>query len=127
MEIFIDGKHIRTEVIGPHDFNDSEPSVTLDTTKLTNGSHQLTVRAIYSDHSTAEQTVAVIVENNLTSLVLTQLAGGTNGVVTMAASEAGAATFQIALQPIAKIGIFGQRPESGFWIVTAMGSGTAAQ
>ena len=121
VEIFIDGKHIRTEVIGPHDFNDSEPSGTLDTTKLTNGSHQLTVRAIYSDHSTAEQTVAVIVENNLTSLVLTQLAGGTNGVVTMAASEAGAATFQIALQPIAKIGVF--RPETGEWFLDRNGNG----
>ena len=121
VEIFIDGKHIRTEVIGPHDFNDSEPSGTLDTTKLTNGSHQLTVRAIYSDHSTAEQTVAVIVENNLTSLVLTQLAGGTNGVVTMAANEAGAATFQIALQPIAKIGVF--RPETGEWFLDRNGNG----
>ncbi len=121
VEIFIDGKHIRTEVIGPHDLNDSEPSVTLDTTKLTNGSHQLTVRAIYSDHSTAEQTVAVIVENNLTSLVLTQLAGGTNGVVTMAANEAGAATFQIALQPIAKIGVF--RPETGEWFLDRNGNG----
>jgi len=121
VEIFIDGKHIRTEVIGPHDFNDSEPSVTLDTTKLTNGSHQLTVRAIYSDHSIAEQTVAVIVENNLTSLVLTQLAGGTNGVVTMAASKAGTATFQIALQPIAKIGIF--RPETGEWFLDRNGNG----
>ena len=121
VEIFIDGKHIRTEVIGPHEFNDSEPSGTLDTTKLTNGSHQLTVRAIYSDNSTAEQTVAVIVENNLTSLVLTQLAGGTNGVVTMAASEAGAATFQIALQPIAKIGVF--RPETGEWFLDRNGNG----
>ena len=121
VEIFIDGKHIRTEVIGPHDFNDSEPSGTLDTTKLTNGSHQLTVRAIYSDHSTAEQTVAVIVENNLTSLVLTQLGGSTNGVVPMAASEAGAATFQIALQPIAKIGVF--RPETGEWFLDRNGNG----
>ena len=93
----------------------------MDTTKLTNGSHQLTVRAIYPDHSTAEQTVAVIVENNLTSLVLTQLAGGTNGVVTMAANEAGAATFQIALQPIAKIGVF--RPETGEWFLDRNGNG----
>ena len=117
VEIFIDGKHIRTEVIGPHDFNDSEPSGTLDTTKLTNGSHQLTVRAIYSDHSTAEQTVTVIVENNLTSLVLTQLTGGTNGVVTMAASKAGTATSQIASQ----IGIF--RPETGEWFLDHNGNG----
>jgi hypothetical protein len=121
VEIFIDGKHIRTEVIGPHDFNDSEQSGTLDTTKLTNGSHQLTVRAIYSDDSTAEQTVTVIVENTLTSLVLTQLTGGTNGVVPMAASEAGAATFQIALQPIAKIGVF--RPETGEWFLDRNGNG----
>ena len=69
MEIFIDGKHYGLKLLDHTDFNDSEPSVTLDTTKLTNGSHQLTVRAIYSDNSTAEQTVAVIVENNLTSLV----------------------------------------------------------
>ena len=51
VEFFIDGKHIRTEVIGPHDFNDSEPSVTLDTTKLTNGSHPADrSRVIYSEY-----------------------------------------------------------------------------
>jgi hypothetical protein len=112
VEIFIDGKHIRTEVIVPHEFNDSEPSGTLDTTKLTNGSHQLTVRAIYSDNSTAEQTVTVIVENNLTSLVLIQLTGGTNGVVTMAASKAVTST---------QIGIF--RPETGEWFLDRNGNG----
>jgi hypothetical protein len=117
VEIFIDGKHIRTEVIGPHDFNDSEQSGTLDTTKLTNGSHQLTVRAIYSDNSIAEQTVTVIVENTLTSLVLTQLTGSTNGVVMMAASKTGTATSQIALQ----IGVF--RPETGEWFLDRNGNG----
>jgi hypothetical protein len=38
----------------------------LNTNTLTNGSHQLKVRAIYSDNSTAEQTVNVTASNGTT-------------------------------------------------------------
>ena len=51
----------------------------------------------------------------------TQLAGCTNGVVTMDATNACTATFQTALQPIAKIGIF--RPETGEWFLDKNGNG----
>jgi hypothetical protein len=115
VEFFIDGNHLWTEYIAPYQFN-GDPSGTLDTTQLVDGSHQLTVRAVYFDNSTAEQIVTVTVQNNLTSLVLTQLTGGTNGVVTMAASKAGTGT-SIALQ----IGIF--RPETGEWFLDRNGNG----
>jgi hypothetical protein len=72
VEFFIDGNHSWTEYVAPYQFN-GDPYGTLDATQLVDGSHQLTVRAIYFDNSTAEQTVTVFVENNLTSLVLTQL------------------------------------------------------
>jgi hypothetical protein len=65
VEFFIDGALLWTENSSPYQFN-GDPSGTLNTNTLSNGSHQLKVRAIYSDNSTAEQTVTVTVSNGTT-------------------------------------------------------------
>src|SRR5262245_18996618 len=62
VEFFIDGALSGTEYVAPYQFN-GDPSGTLDTNTLSDGSHQLRVRAVYSNNSTAEQTVTVIVSN----------------------------------------------------------------
>jgi Bacterial Ig domain len=62
VEFFIDGALRTTELYSPYRFNGD--SGTLDTYSLTNGSHQLTVRATYSDSSIAERTVGVTVSNS---------------------------------------------------------------
>lgn len=56
VEFLINGTLSGTELIRPYQFND-DPSGTLNTNTLTNGSHQLKVRAIYADNSSAEWTV----------------------------------------------------------------------
>jgi Big-like domain-containing protein len=65
VEFFIDGALLSTEYVSPYQFN-GDPSGTLNTNTLSNGSHQLKVRAIYSDNSTAEQTITVTVSNGTT-------------------------------------------------------------
>jgi hypothetical protein len=65
VEFFIDGAFLWTENVSPYQFN-GDPSGTLNTNTLSNGSHQLKVRAIYSDNSTAEQTVTVTAANAAT-------------------------------------------------------------
>ena len=65
VEFFIDGAFLWTENVSPYQFN-GDPSATLNTNTLSNGSHQLKVRAIYSDNSTAEQTVTVTAANAAT-------------------------------------------------------------
>jgi hypothetical protein len=65
VEFFIDGGLFWTENSSPYQFN-GDPSGTLNTNTLSNGSHQLKVRAIYSDNSTAEQAVTVTVSNGTT-------------------------------------------------------------
>ena len=65
VEFFIDGVFLWTENVSPYQFN-GDPSGTLNTNTLSNGSHQLKVRAIYSDNSTAEQTVTVTAANAAT-------------------------------------------------------------
>ena len=65
VEFFIDGALLSTEYVSPYQFN-GDPSGTLNTNTLSNGSHQLKVRAIYSDNSTAEQTITVTVSNGAT-------------------------------------------------------------
>src|SRR5262249_40436148 len=62
VEFFIDGALSGTEYVAPYQFN-GDPSGTLDTNTLSDGSHQLRVRAVYSNNSTAEQTVTVTVSN----------------------------------------------------------------
>jgi len=62
VEFIINGTVSATELISPYRFN-GKPSGTLDTNKLTNGSHQLKVRAVYTNNLTAEQTVVVTVLN----------------------------------------------------------------
>ena len=62
VEFLINGTLSATELIWPYQFN-GDPSGTLNTNALTNGSHQLKVRAIYPDNSIAEQTVVVTVSN----------------------------------------------------------------
>jgi len=65
VEFLIDGALLWTENSSPYQFN-GNPSGTLNTNTLSNGSHQLKVRAIYSDNSTAEQTVTVTASNGTT-------------------------------------------------------------
>jgi hypothetical protein len=65
VEFFIDGALLWTENFSPYQFN-GDPSGTLNTNTLSNASHQLKVRAIYSDNSTAEQTVTVTASNGTT-------------------------------------------------------------
>src|SRR5262245_32335760 len=62
VEFFIDGKLGGTELYSPYQFN-GDPSGVLNTKTLTNGSHQLKVRATYTDGAIAERTVAVTVSN----------------------------------------------------------------
>jgi Concanavalin A-like lectin/glucanases superfamily/Bacterial Ig domain len=72
VEFFIDGALLWTENSSPYQFN-GDPSGTLNTNTLSNGSHQLKVRAIYSDNSTAEQTVAVTASNGTTPAPVAEL------------------------------------------------------
>jgi hypothetical protein len=65
VEFFIDGALLWTENSSPYQFN-GDPSGTLNTNTLSNGSHQLEVRTTYSDNSTAEQTLTVAVSNGAT-------------------------------------------------------------
>jgi len=62
VEFFIDGALLWTENNSPYQFN-GDPSGTLNTTTLSNGPHQLKVRATYSDNTTAERTVTITVSN----------------------------------------------------------------
>jgi len=62
VEFLIDGVLAWTESASPYQFN-GDPSGTLNTTTLTNSSHQLKVRAVYSDNTTAEKIVTVTVSN----------------------------------------------------------------
>jgi hypothetical protein len=62
VEFFINDTLSGTELISPYQFN-GDPSGTLNTNMLPNGSHQLKVRAVYADNSTAEQTVVVTISN----------------------------------------------------------------
>ena len=66
VEFFIDSALSWTEGGAPYQFN-GDPSGTLNTTTLSNGAHQLRVRATYSDNSTAENTVSVSVANGGTT------------------------------------------------------------
>ena len=61
VEFFIDGTLGTTELQSPYRFNGD--SGTLNTNSLANGSHQLKVRATFTDGSIAERTVAVTVSN----------------------------------------------------------------
>jgi hypothetical protein len=65
VEFFIDGALLWTENVSPYQFN-GDSSGTLNTNTLSNGSHQLKVRAVYSDNSTAEQTITVTISNGTT-------------------------------------------------------------
>jgi trimeric autotransporter adhesin len=65
VEFFIDGTLLWTENASPYQFN-GDPSGTLNTNTLSNGSHQLKVRATYSDNTTAERTVNITVSNGTT-------------------------------------------------------------
>jgi hypothetical protein len=62
VEFFINNTLSGTELISPYQFN-GDPSGTLNTNMLADGSHQLRVRAVYPDNSTAERTVVVTVSN----------------------------------------------------------------
>jgi hypothetical protein len=66
VEFLIDSVLSWTELSSPYQFN-GDPSGTLNTTTLNDGSHQLKVRALYSDNSTAERTATVTVSNTSTT------------------------------------------------------------
>ena len=93
VEFLIDGVLAWTESASPYQFN-GDPSGTLNTTSLTNSSHQLKVRAVYADNSTAEKTITVTVSNTTTqqftltiNVVKSITSSGTgNGTVTSSPS-----------------------------------------
>src|SRR5262245_21906997 len=89
VEFWIDGILKWTDLQSVYQFN-GDPSGTLNTTTLSNGSHQLKVRAVYSDNSTAEKTVSVTVSNGTTTqqFTLTVTKSGT-GTGTVTSSPAG--------------------------------------
>jgi hypothetical protein len=131
LEFFIDGALSWTENFSPYQFN-GDPSGTLDTKTLSNGSHQLKVRATYSNNSTAEQAVTITVSNGVTNLAATPATGSTfaglsgagcsDGTVTMDASKSCAAASQTATnQLITRIGVF--RPDTGEWFLDRTGNG----
>src|SRR5262245_9063858 len=66
VEFLIDDTVSAMELISPYRFN-GKPLGTLDTNKLTNGSHQLKVRAIYANNLTTERTFVVTVSNPSTN------------------------------------------------------------
>jgi hypothetical protein len=66
VEFVINGTVLSMESISPYQFN-GDPAGTLDTNTLTNGSHQLKVRAVYANNLTAERTVVVTVSNPSTN------------------------------------------------------------
>jgi hypothetical protein len=77
VEFFIDGTLGTTELQSPYRFNGDSGS--LNTNSLGNGSHQLAVRATYSDGSLAEQTVTVTISNTsnpATNTISTNIANG---------------------------------------------------
>src|SRR5262249_9298361 len=90
VEFFIDGALSGTENSSPYQFN-GDPSGTLDTNTLSDGSHQLRVRAVYSNNSTAEQTVTVIVSNGaslqISSTIAATLLGQTGEDIAGTTSE----------------------------------------
>jgi hypothetical protein len=61
VEFFVNGSLGTTELLSPYRFNGD--SGYLDTKSLADGSHQLKVRALYADSSTAERTITVTVSN----------------------------------------------------------------
>jgi hypothetical protein len=87
VEFLIDGVLSWTESASPYQFN-GDPSGTLNTTTLANSSHQLKVRAVYSDNSTAEKSITVTVSNTTTQ----QFALTINVVKTITSSGTGNGT-----------------------------------
>ena len=85
VEFWIDSVLRWTEFQSIYQFN-GDPSGTLDTTTLSNGSHELRVRAVYADTSIAEKIITVTVSNGTTQqFVLAVIRSGTgSGTVTSA-------------------------------------------
>ena len=79
VEFFIDGNLGTTEFLSPYRFNGD--SGALNTTTLANGSHQLKVRATYTDGSIAERTIVVTVSNTSTPTANTISTNIANGAV----------------------------------------------
>jgi len=91
VEFLIDSVLSWTEFLSPYQFN-GDPAGVLNTTTLTNGSHQLKVRAVYGNNSTAERTITVTVSNTSTqqfALAVTK-AGTGSGTVTGTGINCGA-------------------------------------
>jgi len=83
VEFLIDDVVYWTEFRSVYQFNGG-PFGTLDTTTLSNGSHELRVRAVYNDNSTAELTTTVTVSNSSAQQFFVTLAkaGTGSGMVT---------------------------------------------
>jgi hypothetical protein len=80
VEFFIDSTLGTTEFYAPYQFN-GDPSGVLNTKTLANGSHQLKVRATYTDGSIAERTIVVTVSNTSTPTANTISTNIANGAV----------------------------------------------
>ena len=87
VEFSIDGVLYWTEFRYVYQFN-GDPLGTLDTTTLSDGSHELTVRAVYADDSIAEKIITVTVSNSSTQQFVVTLAkaGAGSGIVTSSPS-----------------------------------------
>src|ERR671925_198941 len=81
VEFLIDNALSWTDSIAPYQYN-GDPAGRLNTTSLSNASHQLTVRAVYSDNSTAVQSVTVTVSNTSSFTLTVAKAGNGSGTVT---------------------------------------------
>jgi hypothetical protein len=105
VQFWIDGALRWTEFFSPYQFNGT-PSGRLDTTTLSDGSHELKVRALYADNSVAEAGITVTVANRANNTTSAEK------VVTLTVSNRSMAT---------RIGIF--RPTSGEWFLDLDGNG----
>ena len=97
VEFSIDGVLYWTEFRYIYQFNGN--SGTLDSTTLSNGSHELSVRAVYNDDSIAEKTLIVTVSNSSTQQFVVTLAkaGAGSGIVTSSPSGIDCGTSCIAI------------------------------
>jgi hypothetical protein len=96
VDFFIDGALLWTEGIAPYQFN-GDPSGTLNTTTLSNSSHQLKVRATYSDNTMAERAVNVTVSNGTTSTPAFDFSLSNSGNISVTAGSSVANTINTTL------------------------------
>ncbi len=101
VEFLIDNVLAWTETASPYQFN-GDPSGRLNTRTLSNASHQLKIRAVYGNNSTAEKTITVTVSNGSSQVSVVDSQPAT-----------------ISLN--ARVGVF--RPSTGQWFLDFNGNG----